>query len=552
MRTFAHKSRTAQQTASAKPTRPSRVGFGQSCEANSILHLQRSIGNYAVQQLLRSSAEGRDGKLTGMAPPHLGHDLHRIPVSPAAGAIQTELKISEPGDEYEREADRVADEVMSMSDAEVAQRVEAGGIDGMYSERKEEQALQRQLVEEELQAKPKYGETSTVARNLESRINSMRSGGQPLHPAACGFFEPRFGHDFSSVRVHTDSSAAEAAKSLNSKAFTIGQDIAFDSGRYSPDSRTGRSLLAHELTHVVQQTGADGKRIDRSRDGFDLNGVQPIIQRDLAIEPPRPAAVGRVLTPQQMTDAIAFNNRVLGSIANGADIIRMIRDVIGISPLPAVVDEDFVNGVIQWQANFGLGQDGRLGPRTARPLFREIGAEGVGRGEVSQSPRYAPAGPINVPAAANRSTHFDMSAEFRSDPGSGVFPSCCEVRQEIQWDAAFAAAFNAAGGGLVPHAGFDPADPADTWIEDRDTADARYGWRTGRHSDPGPGDQYVDSTGRQNQAFGHRYEGEDNPEITGVPAATSVGSWRFRLGVYDMCNGNRLLEYSPTLVVNWL
>lgn len=84
--------------------------------------------------------------------------------------------------------------------------------------------------------------------------------------------------------------------------------------------------------------------------GFDLSptGFQGTIQRDLAIAPPRPATAGRVLTPAQMTDAINFKNQVLGSIANSTDIIRMIRDVIGISPLPKVVNRDFVNGVVQW------------------------------------------------------------------------------------------------------------------------------------------------------------------------------------------------------------
>jgi hypothetical protein len=472
---------------------------------------------------------------------------------------QAKLTIGQPNDKYEQEADRVADQVMAMPDPKLQRQPEneeetlktkplADQITTLV-QRQEEPPEEE---EEELQAKSKHGETPAVTPNLESRINSLKGGGQPLDPATCTFFEPRFGRDFSHVRVHADSNASEAAKSVNSKAFTIGKDVVFGSGQYSPGSRMGRSLLAHELTHVVQQTGAGGKKIDRSNVSFDLSpiGVQPMIQRDLAIEPPRPAAVGRVLTPAEMADAITFNNRVLGSIANSADIIEMIRDVIGVSPLPAIVDADFVNGVIQWQANFGLTQDGKLGPRTARPLFREIGAEGVGRGQVSRPPRYNPAGPINVAAvgAGPRGTHFDMSAEFESDPANGIFPSCCEVRQEIQWDAAYAAANVAAGLAPVPHGGFTATDPADDWIEDRNpTNSLRYGYRD--RFDRGAGNQYLDSAGRQNQAFGHRYEGEDNP--TDNPPYAQ-GSWRFRLGVYDMCNGNRLLQYSPTLVVNWL
>lgn len=102
---------------------------------------------------------------------------------------------------------------------------------------------------------------------------------------------------------------------------------------------------------------------------------QPTIQRDLAIEPPHPAAVGAVLTPVQMQDAIDSNNRVLGAIDNTADIIQEIRDVIEISRLPAVVDEDFVNGVVQWQASFGLTQCGSR--RAVKPCRRECSFSSV-------------------------------------------------------------------------------------------------------------------------------------------------------------------------------
>jgi hypothetical protein len=357
------------------------------------------------------------------------------------------------------------------------------------------------------------------------------SAGQPLDRSALDYMEPRFGQDFSGVRIHLDSRAEAAADAMGAKAFTVGCDIAFGTGRYAPGTSEGKRLLAHELTHVVQQGNNDGGTL----------------RRDLAIAPPRPDAVGRALSAAQMADAIAFNNQVLGAIANSADIIRMIRDVIGISPVPAVVDEDFVNAVVQWQANFRLGQDGKLGPATARPLFREIGAEGVGRGRIRRAPRYNPAGPINVPRPTPRVANFTMTAEFDSDPVNGIFPSCCEVRQDIQWDAAFVTASVAAGNGSVPHAGFPAAHPANTWIEDRDQANDRYGHRTGPMSDPGPGDQYLDQH-RRNQAFGHRYEGSDSPQ----GLAADRGSWRFRLRVIDICNGYRQLAVSPTLVVNWL
>jgi hypothetical protein len=85
--------------------------------------------------------------------------------------------------------------------------------------------------------------------------------GQPLPPSLCSFYESRFGHDFSQVRLHTGGGAASAARSINARAFTRGRDVVLGAGEYRPDSVAGRHLLAHELTHVIQQGGA------RSRGG---------------------------------------------------------------------------------------------------------------------------------------------------------------------------------------------------------------------------------------------------------------------------------------------
>ncbi len=81
----------------------------------------------------------------------------------------------------------------------------------------------------------------------------LRSPGQPLDAAARAFFEPRLGHDFSKVRVHTDAEAAESARAVNALAYTVGRDVVFGTGQYMPATAEGKRLLAHELTHVVQQ-----------------------------------------------------------------------------------------------------------------------------------------------------------------------------------------------------------------------------------------------------------------------------------------------------------
>ncbi len=83
----------------------------------------------------------------------------------------------------------------------------------------------------------------------------LRSSGQPLDPATRAFMEPRFGHDFSRVRVHAGGQAAESARAVNALAYTVGNDVVFETGRYAPQSAQGQRLLAHELAHVVQQGG---------------------------------------------------------------------------------------------------------------------------------------------------------------------------------------------------------------------------------------------------------------------------------------------------------
>jgi Domain of unknown function (DUF4157) len=95
------------------------------------------------------------------------------------------------------------------------------------------------------------GEATTVQQVLNSP-------GRPLDVATRSFMESRFGHHFSQVRVHTDAQAAESARSVRALAYTVGRDVVFGSGQYAPDSNLGQKLLAHELTHVVQQTAMPG------------------------------------------------------------------------------------------------------------------------------------------------------------------------------------------------------------------------------------------------------------------------------------------------------
>lgn len=185
----------------------------------------------------------------------------------SSGIIQPKLTIGQPNDKYEQEADSVADRVMRMPDPQVQRTCTSCG------DMEEEAAIQTKAIgdtitplvqrqeeepeeeEEPAQAKSRNNKSPPLAAGsgLHSTINSFRGGGQPLPASTRSYFEPRFGKDFSDVRVHTGSTASEAANSINARAFTMGKDVVFGSGQYSPGTTTGKQLLAHELTHTIQQ-----------------------------------------------------------------------------------------------------------------------------------------------------------------------------------------------------------------------------------------------------------------------------------------------------------
>jgi len=193
--------------------------------------------------------------------PRFGHDFSRVRVhSTGPGMIQTKLKINEPGDIYEQEADRVAEQVMRMSEPGVHREVEP------EEETLQSKPLAGQIVplvqrqpadeeEEEIQTKPLAGQTPEVIPAISSGIQSLQGGGRPLSGSERSFFEPRFGKDFSNVRVHNDMLAASVTRSVNARAFTHGRNVVFGAGEFSSNTLAGRKLLAHELTHVVQQNG---------------------------------------------------------------------------------------------------------------------------------------------------------------------------------------------------------------------------------------------------------------------------------------------------------
>ncbi|MFB2877370.1 DUF4157 domain-containing protein [Floridanema aerugineum] len=183
--------------------------------------------------------------------------------------IQTKLTVGKPGDKYEHEADSMAAKVMAMSDSAIQRQT-----DSQTDELKEEnqpsllsnsisRLVQRQTGEDSEELQMKLGlqrspnSTTQSSASIENHLANSKGGGSPLPDEVRSFMEPRFGADFSSVRVHTDSTAVQMNKDLGAQAFAHGSDIYFGAGK-SPGKN---ELTAHELTHTIQQTG--GLRLNK-------------------------------------------------------------------------------------------------------------------------------------------------------------------------------------------------------------------------------------------------------------------------------------------------
>jgi rubredoxin len=223
-------------------------GFNSSgSSADRILQLQRTAGNQAVQRLIKS------------------------------GALQAKLKVGQPNDIYEQEADRVAEQVMRMPEPQASNETKAPkrNTDNPIQRKCPECKLKKEEEEKILQAKEISGSAPEVTPELEASISAVRGGGQPLPESTRAFFEPRFGQDFSRVRIHTDANAAESARAMNAMAFIIGHDISFGTGKYDHRTHNDKLLLAHELTHTIQQEDTNYQR-----DMLNINGVNDAYERN--------------------------------------------------------------------------------------------------------------------------------------------------------------------------------------------------------------------------------------------------------------------------------
>lgn len=185
--------------------------------------------------------------------------------------IQPKLSINTPGDQYEQEADAMADRVMRMPGF----RSEVKPVTGLigHSVQRKCTSCEEEEKKKRIMRKGSTGSGSlSVSSSFSSSLNASKGSGSPLPDATKSFMENAFSADFSSVRVHADSRASEMSKGINAKAFTYGNDIYFNGGAYDLQSEDGKRLLAHELVHVSQQNSSVSSGIIQRSPGSPAGG----------------------------------------------------------------------------------------------------------------------------------------------------------------------------------------------------------------------------------------------------------------------------------------
>jgi Domain of unknown function (DUF4157) len=279
MRTFAQKQNKPQQQPSRNITSPNTAAPATSHQVQNTLYYQLAIGNQAVQRLLgQAEPEDPEARSSNKVATRSDHDFSQMPATAKSPPnVQAKLTVGPPGDIYEQEADRVSEQVMRTPEPRLQRDCACGG--GCPNCNAKQSGQEHEHLQTKHISSSDSGQTATPPIVHEV----LASQGQPLDASTRSFMNARFGHDFSPVRVHADAKAAESAQAVNALAYTVGRDVVFGVGQYTPGSEIGRRLLAHELVHTMQQTSgpvlvqrapgptaggcaAEGATVDEQRD----------------------------------------------------------------------------------------------------------------------------------------------------------------------------------------------------------------------------------------------------------------------------------------------
>jgi hypothetical protein len=321
--------------------------------------------------------------------------------------IQAKLVVGRGDDPLEWEADAVANRIMGTAEPVAQMPAAPGRLSRSCAacEATGRETVNRKRIEPDDEVHGKLrGSPPTMTADLERRVREIGSG-KPLPAASRAFFEPRFGYDFSRVRVHDNPAETALASRLNARAFTHGPNIVFGAGQFAPETHEGQHLLAHELAHVVQQGQA----------------APGLVQRDLATPPTATTPAAQPdLTPAQIAAAIRSNRQRYDKART-----EEIQNLIGTTPTGTWVDED-IRVVAALQEEFGLHKDGLVGPDTFQFLDLETGMERQSVASVGclHSFQVNVDAPTVGPVAGGHRTisgHHSVRAQFPQSCGCGEY-----------------------------------------------------------------------------------------------------------------------------------
>jgi hypothetical protein len=284
---------------------------------------------------------------TSPPPTRPAHHIGAIPTFAAPPIrLQAKLTVGEPDDAYEQEAEQIAERVMRMEEPRLRRACSCGGTCPKCRNGTSDHE------DEKVRPSRVRGNDAGIAVAPPIVDEVIGASGTPLDTSTRTFFESRFDHDFGNVRVHTDGRASESARDVGALAYTVGNHIAFGHGQFQPGTSEGRKLLAHELTHVVQQGGGN-QRLSRVpteggvREGrysfstncgwIDWSHADPSLSRRLidrvrtASDALRaggsgaPASTGDVTSPT-MTSAVPHVGVVLSSASLNVRLLRALSN----------------------------------------------------------------------------------------------------------------------------------------------------------------------------------------------------------------------------------
>ena len=290
-------SKTSTSTSTSSSSRPITPSLNSPAH-NYIMYLQRTIGNRAVEHLWKSGwlqrklnigpandkyeqeADTVAEKVVSMDNPEAGsagtlrnsptsepQQVFRTPLADSITPLQRKCASCEK-EEAEAKLQRVEQD-------DEGQMQKSPDSDYSSLDARERDLQRRGLIPLKMPRGPgfqsgvnqvyrqRWLDERTAPPRVESSINTARGGGRLLSPTERSYYEPRFGTSFSGVKIHTDSKSAQLSRSVNAKAFTVGRDIFFGAGEYSPNTVQGKKLMAHELTHTVQQGSGEHRGMRR-------------------------------------------------------------------------------------------------------------------------------------------------------------------------------------------------------------------------------------------------------------------------------------------------